>query len=754
MKISFLLHNRYGIGGVIQSTLNLAGVLADRHEVEIVSTRVDRDRAALPLDDRVRVVDLVDTRKTSYGYDGQHALYGQPPELFPAGDEARASEISRLTEVRLGRYLAKTDADVVIATNPGIAVCLAAMGSRNYVRVAQEHQALAAADSPLGQRLLEAYRQIDAVVTVNAEDARRARLRFGYAGTRIESIPNCVPPTSLAPSDLSSKTVVAAGRLAPVKRFDDLVAAFDRVVQAHPDWQLRIFGVGNERGRIMDEVVSRGLENNIFLMGSTSRMELEWAKAALAVSSSKAEAFSLVVVEAGRAGVPCVSTACDGPRGIIQHGVDGLLTPVGDVDSLATGMLTLIEDDARRGDMGAAALQMAARYLPENVAAAYEELLLVLRADQQLPSHADWWTDPDGDVHVRVEAGELAASALRLLCVSGDGLAAEEQISVGFTDVGFTSESRSIQAQLSRAALPLTEGMWELYVSTADGGARRRLHTGVCDDRSLLSIAPTPPGRFAPAFVSVIPYTGQDDTFNVRVWVRERHAEVLSVDTSSHTGALIKAELWGEIPTEQATVMARSRENPALDVQLDMGPVWGREISFTLPYAEFATRHTSAHDIWDLFVCAPGINSVRLGGFTGDCIDRKKVYRYPAWIAEHTRRGRARIRPYYTVDNELSVNAVDLPRVEETHGRRTGLFRRNREKAAPEFDPAAVVGQFEESPEELPREELVELCRVRQARVEALEKKLLEAHELLEQGSRQLSRLGGRIAQEVGTDDA
>ena len=36
MKISFLIHTVYGIGGTIRTTLNLAGELANRHEVEIV----------------------------------------------------------------------------------------------------------------------------------------------------------------------------------------------------------------------------------------------------------------------------------------------------------------------------------------------------------------------------------------------------------------------------------------------------------------------------------------------------------------------------------------------------------------------------------------------------------------------------------------------------------------------------------------------------------------------------------------------
>ena len=43
MKITLLLHDVYGIGGTIRTTLNLAAALADRHEVEIVSMLRHRD---------------------------------------------------------------------------------------------------------------------------------------------------------------------------------------------------------------------------------------------------------------------------------------------------------------------------------------------------------------------------------------------------------------------------------------------------------------------------------------------------------------------------------------------------------------------------------------------------------------------------------------------------------------------------------------------------------------------------------------
>ncbi|MEV7419252.1 glycosyltransferase [Streptomyces sp. NPDC089919] len=702
MKISFLLHNRHGIGGVIQSTLSLAAALAAGHEVTIVSTRRDRDRPALAPDPRVRIIDLVDTREDSAGYDLADPRHREAPAVYPEGDSVRFPQISRLTETRLAAHLARTDADVVIATNPGLAVCLAAMGSRRYVRVAQEHQALAAPDSPLGRRLAGAYRELDAVVTVNPRDERRARQWYGRAGTRVETIGNCVPDPLLAPSDLSSRTVVTAGRLAPVKRFPQLVAAFARVVEERPDWRLRIYGVGPERDRIREAVDAHALADHVFLMGASTRMEAEWAKAALAVSSSHAESFSLVVVEAARAGVPTVSTATDGPASLIEHGTDGLLTPRDAPDALGDALLTLIQDDALRRRMGAAARHIPERFAPAVIAGRYELLLHQLHADRALPEWSDWCVAPDGDVTVRVSAPGTEPADLQLLCVSRGERAADPAVTFPFEpEPG--SPAGDFVATIRPSSLPLAEGRWEVYVQSADGRARRRLHTRLCDDRGLLAAARPDCGPPGPAFVSVVPHSGPDGTLDLRVWVRATHAEVAAVELTEE-GAVITVGLWPPRDPDRVTVLARPRRDGGPAVALPVRSADGPGLRFALSLRELAQQGGAAHGDWDLYVTGEGFTTARVAGLTGDCADRSAVYRYPPLDLTDTPRGAVRARLYYTADNGLSCEVTEpvaegVPPVEgrgaaegspaggTRTGRRYGLLRRRTAPAPPQPVP-------------------------------------------------------------------
>lgn len=185
------------------------------------------------------------------------------------------------------------------------------------------------------------------------------------------------------PAGSGQRIVVAAGRLVKVKRYDVLIRAFETVVRSRPDWKLRIYGSGKEEQSLRDLVMERGLYNHVRLMGPHAPMESEWAKGDIAAVTSDNESFGMTIVEAMQAGLPVVSTDCPlGPREIIQHGVDGFLATPGDPESVAQGLLAIINDDQLRLRMSEAARRNAYRFAPDVIAQRYEELIEHLRADR------------------------------------------------------------------------------------------------------------------------------------------------------------------------------------------------------------------------------------------------------------------------------------------------------------------------------------------------------------------------------------
>lgn len=71
------------------------------------------------------------------------------------------------------------------------------------------------------------------------------------------------------------------------------------------------------------------------------------------------EGFPRAAMEASAMGVPCVVTDVRGCREAVEHGRNGFLTPLHDVDALAEAIVRLLQDDNLRAAMGSAGRSMA-----------------------------------------------------------------------------------------------------------------------------------------------------------------------------------------------------------------------------------------------------------------------------------------------------------------------------------------------------------------------------------------------------------
>ncbi|WP_158603527.1 glycosyltransferase family 4 protein [Micromonospora radicis] len=367
MKFSFLVHNFYGVGGTNRAVLNLASALVDDgHEAEIASVFRRVDRTMFDVDERVSIVPLVDLRQRQR--DRSAPQLREPSLLIPKSEEFYP-QYSRLTDERLVRYLRHTDADVVVGTRPGLNLVVARHAPEHAVRVAQEHMTQDLIDDAVKTEIRRSYARIDLAYTVSNADADAFRTGNPVPGTEIKALANSAPRSSIPPADGRNRTIVAAGRLDPIKRYDRLIAAFAYAVRDCPGWQLRIYGDGEQRPGLARLVRELGMYGQVLLMGRREDMTAEWVKGSIAAVSSARESFGMTIVEAMRLGLPVVSSDCPvGPREIITHGEDGLLVPTDDFDEYARALRTLMRDDDLRIRMGAMAVANSARFDPANLA--------------------------------------------------------------------------------------------------------------------------------------------------------------------------------------------------------------------------------------------------------------------------------------------------------------------------------------------------------------------------------------------------
>ncbi|WP_406267842.1 glycosyltransferase family 4 protein [Streptomyces sp. NBC_00191] len=682
MKISFLIHTIYGIGGTIRTTLNLAEELADRHEVEIVSVFRHRDDPIFAIDPRVTVVPLVDTRPASPSNETKHPLQLEPAACLPRS-EARYKEYSRLTDERVLAHYAGSDADVVIGTRPGLAAYVAQFGPEGAVLIGQEHMTHNHHKPELRAEMYDHLARLDAFVTVSEGDATSYRAQMPLPGTRVLAIPNSVPEPMVAPSDTSGTTVVAAGRLASEKQYQVLIEAFGKVVAARPEWTLRICGWGNQKDRLRRKIDELGLYNSVHLMGPRSPIEPEWVKGAIAVSTSRHESFGMTLVEAMRCGLPVVSTDCDyGPREIIEDGVDGLLVPVGDVEAIADALLKLIDDEELRRRMGAAALRNARRFAPGPVAKQYEELFAELgaatasrggaghvarAAGEQFTPLADCLVADDGGLTVSLVPGGGRpvgrGAGLHLVCTHPDAAVEARRFA-------FDAEGRARVP----AGAQFPEGVWTCQVELPDG-ERIALAARAVDQRgSMRAAARMPAGG---PVRNLVPYVKQG-VLSLRSWVRPVHAEVGEIRLTGQRITISGRLFAPGTPAGDPALLLRRRGKAHAELSFPVSREGADGFLATIPCAAPADRQADAHDVWDLWLRhTPDAQPVRLARVLDDVVEKGSLFPYPG-IDLRKRRPLATLRAvarrfggkpqelvtvkvFYSAANELVLNVVDKP---------------------------------------------------------------------------------------------
>jgi len=91
------------------------------------------------------------------------------------------------------------------------------------------------------------------------------------------------------------------------------------------------------------------------------------------------ESFGLVLLEAMASGVPIVASDIEGYHEVVDDGVQGVLVKPQDPEALASALVSLLRDPARRRAMSAAGREKAQRYSWRVVAARVLEYYATVR---------------------------------------------------------------------------------------------------------------------------------------------------------------------------------------------------------------------------------------------------------------------------------------------------------------------------------------------------------------------------------------
>lgn len=205
-------------------------------------------------------------------------------------------------------------------------------------------------------------RLADAVVAVS-EGQRQKILACGVRPDKMRVIHNAIDlATYPGPAEKNVRAelgipqdailVATAGRLSPEKNHRGMIEAARQVLEKMPDVHFVIFGEGFLRPELENAVADAGIRHRFLLPGFRSDVRSLFHDIDIFVLPSYTEGLPNVILEAFACRKPVVATSVGGTPEVVQHGENGFLVPVEEMDRFAEAILRLASDPQLRRTMG------------------------------------------------------------------------------------------------------------------------------------------------------------------------------------------------------------------------------------------------------------------------------------------------------------------------------------------------------------------------------------------------------------------
>ncbi|WEK55727.1 MAG: N-acetyl-alpha-D-glucosaminyl L-malate synthase BshA [Candidatus Cohnella colombiensis] len=240
-----------------------------------------------------------------------------------------------------------------------------------------------AQDESLKDIIRLGIRESDAVTAVSRDLIKETRdlldiqepidLTYNFVDKRVYYPRNC--------SDLrrdyaenGEKILMHISNFRPVKRTCDVVDIFAKVSEKLPA-KLLLVGEGPDLPKIQSKIVALGLEDRVRFLGKQDDVAHVISIADLMLLPSEKESFGLVALEAMACGVPTIGSVAGGIPELVEHGVTGYLSEIGDTASMADNAIRLLTDEQLYASFREAGLHRAHQnFGEERIARQYEEI--------------------------------------------------------------------------------------------------------------------------------------------------------------------------------------------------------------------------------------------------------------------------------------------------------------------------------------------------------------------------------------------
>jgi N-acetyl-alpha-D-glucosaminyl L-malate synthase BshA len=191
-------------------------------------------------------------------------------------------------------------------------------------------------------------------ITAVSEDLRKDTYQHFNIKKDIAVIPNFIDlerfkkqkkehfKTAICPN--GEKLIVHTSNFRKVKRVEDVVRIFDKIRQQIPA-KLLLVGDGPERINIENLCRELRICDDLRFLGKLDAVEEVLSVADLFLMPSEKESFGLAALEAMACEVPVIASNAGGLPELVQDGINGFVSPIGDVKQMTEKALFILKDE-------------------------------------------------------------------------------------------------------------------------------------------------------------------------------------------------------------------------------------------------------------------------------------------------------------------------------------------------------------------------------------------------------------------------
>ncbi len=366
MKILYVFRSLAVWGGIERVLVEKMNYLSSVYGYDVYMITSDQGNHPIPyhLEDNIHIEDLNIRFHQQYQYNIVKRKWV-------------AKKLKRIYEQRLGERIQQIQPDIIVCTTADHIDSLVKL--KGLIPLVVESHSICLRTIEDGRfwiqrkwykhHYLKTLYKVNVIVALTEGDATEWRKVHSH----VVVIPNMVHLNEGAVSTLENKRVIWVGRFDYQKRPLEMVKIWEQIQPQFPDWQLDIYGEGEQRQELEDKV--RSLSMNIVIHQPTELIFDRYRVSSILASTSLFEPFGLVIPEAMSCGLPVVAFDCPyGPASIVTDGVDGFLIPNSDIRLFVDKVCLLMEDESLRLKLGKAGSVSSLRYDVDNIIPQWKHL--------------------------------------------------------------------------------------------------------------------------------------------------------------------------------------------------------------------------------------------------------------------------------------------------------------------------------------------------------------------------------------------